>query len=507
MTAPRPPEHSPDRRHWAALSLVLLLAAALRLSGLGSVGFWYDECITAYRATLGTGELLAILRPIGQAPLFILLEKLVHHTLGNEEWKLLLLPALFGTASVALGYHLGRKWIGPRAGLATAFLLAVSPLHLHYSREARSYSLLALLLMLSLWCVDRVVRQPRPRSVALAALAFSAVAYTHGVGAVYLAPLVAIAMLQVALRRRWRSLVGLAAAVALAVVTFLPWLPDYAHQVATIDEPYYWAQWHWDEVFPWQVPYSLAALSHGSGPPVTNMVTSTPWTAWLAAGLSTLLALVGLLRRAVWRRPEMTPLLLAGGVLSLLLLFAGAWLKAPVYVVGRTDSAALPFLVLLAASGIQALPRRLAWAPPLLLGALAVQPLVAELQSPEKSRDRRMNGIMAEVMEDGDMLLTSGQVFEPSAYYLGQWGREADIRVWPTTSSPRDSRGLQAEALLIATEARRRSRPVWWLVWSEYELDLLSPALYAHFDVVGRRDMYHRKQFLQLRARPSGGAG
>lgn len=72
--------------------------------------------------------------------------------LGKSEWWLRSLPVLFGVISIVCIYFAADKITGKRwVGLTAAFLLAINPFHIYYSQEFRTYSLIMLLAIVSMW--------------------------------------------------------------------------------------------------------------------------------------------------------------------------------------------------------------------------------------------------------------------------------------------------------------------------------------------------------------------
>jgi mannosyltransferase len=100
--------------------------------------------------------------------------------LGESEWMLRSLSTLFGVATIVGVYLLGRFLFSRGAGLLAAGLLTVHATHVRWSQEARSYALLALLLVLSCGLFVRAVvagRDPK-RWIAYAIVSILAV-YSH----------------------------------------------------------------------------------------------------------------------------------------------------------------------------------------------------------------------------------------------------------------------------------------------------------------------------------------
>ncbi len=139
------------RKYWSLLA-VILLAFALRLLGLGYKSLWIDEADSIYFAQrLWSALLFRLCDP--HPPGYYALLKVFIDLAGASEVVVRLPSALAGGLSVAVVARLGRElagllpatWVPRRWGWFSAALLAVAPLHIWYSQEARMYGLVTLL--------------------------------------------------------------------------------------------------------------------------------------------------------------------------------------------------------------------------------------------------------------------------------------------------------------------------------------------------------------------------
>lgn len=141
----------------------MLLAAVLRFATLRTQSIWFDEAATWDLVRQPFGEMLHRI-PHGESnpPLFYVLEWVWTRIFGNGAFGLRSLSALAGTLTVPIAYALGRRVGGAaRAGLATAALVAVSPLLVWFSQEARSYALAVFLSAAALLLFQRCVEDAR----------------------------------------------------------------------------------------------------------------------------------------------------------------------------------------------------------------------------------------------------------------------------------------------------------------------------------------------------------
>lgn len=144
---------------WAAPVGLSLIALILRLHGLGDKPFWLDEVTTLHRATTTLPNLITESLHSKHYPSYFLLLWLVAK-FGASQWLLRLPSAIFGAVNAALVYAIGRDADGPVTGFAAGLFLALSPFDVAYGQEARSYTMVACFILVALWGLVRLARDP-----------------------------------------------------------------------------------------------------------------------------------------------------------------------------------------------------------------------------------------------------------------------------------------------------------------------------------------------------------
>ncbi len=200
--------------------LVTALALIIRFSTLTLQSLWLDEAYTDHLVHLSLGAMLnAIPRSESTPPLYYVLTWAWTHVFGNSTFALRSVSALAGTATVAVACALATRLAGARAGLIAGLLLAVSPLMVWYSQEARAYALAASLATGTILCFTRYLDTGR-----VGWLAGWATTAALGICTHYFVAFVVLPELLWLLWRR-RSGRGVRAAVALVVVVALALVP------------------------------------------------------------------------------------------------------------------------------------------------------------------------------------------------------------------------------------------------------------------------------------------
>jgi mannosyltransferase len=139
---------------------VVFVGLAARLLHIDSQPFWLDEALTYQRIHLGIGALVADSFGNRHMPSYFLMLQALSSFDANNVW-LRIPSALFGTASIAVVFIIARRVAGRAAAVVAAVLMALSPLQVQYGQEARSYTLVTLLITIALWGLVRLAQNPR----------------------------------------------------------------------------------------------------------------------------------------------------------------------------------------------------------------------------------------------------------------------------------------------------------------------------------------------------------
>ena len=136
-----------------------MLALILRLISLNQ-SLWLDEAITAL--AVKNNNLLDLVSKFSlgdlHPPLHYVLLWFWGHLFGYSEISLRLPSVILGVATVWLVYQIGTLQFNKKVGLLAGLLLAVAPLHVYYSQEARMYSLAVLTVTLSFYFLIRMTQ-------------------------------------------------------------------------------------------------------------------------------------------------------------------------------------------------------------------------------------------------------------------------------------------------------------------------------------------------------------
>jgi 4-amino-4-deoxy-L-arabinose transferase-like glycosyltransferase len=219
-------------------------------------------------------------------------------------------------------------------------LAAANPFHVAYSQEARMYALLGLAVTVAAWGLLRALNEGKLRWWALYAVGAALTLYAHNLGAF---AVLALNLLALARRRRWRRLPALVLADAVALILFAPWLIGVLPGQLGFIERAYWLR----------PPGASEAVRALMLPVLTFYEVPAFWLLWL--GLFVSLVLLALLIVRTWRTRSRSGWFLLLCWVPIVMLFVVAQ-RRPVYLERALLPSALFYLValgwLLARSGL-----------------------------------------------------------------------------------------------------------------------------------------------------------
>jgi 4-amino-4-deoxy-L-arabinose transferase-like glycosyltransferase len=230
----------PERWTLALVGVAVLVAVVLRFYALDTLSFYYDELYATRIYGLGVRNLAGVVARTAfydqHPPLYYLVALVWTHVTGLSEAAVRALSALSGVALVPAVWLLARELSERRTAAFAALLVALHPLLVYYSREARMYALLALFATLASWLFARLCRGDRARTTLVAwVVASLATALTHYFGAVHLAGCFLLLMLR---RHHVASLAAWVAPFALLGAVFVPFAFFARYQAAHFDSSY-----------------------------------------------------------------------------------------------------------------------------------------------------------------------------------------------------------------------------------------------------------------------------
>ncbi|WP_370572961.1 glycosyltransferase family 39 protein, partial [Methanomethylovorans sp.] len=160
------------------LIAITLLGALLRIYRLGHQSIWLDEGASFGYIQETFGGTWAKAIESSQAPLHMVF--LHFMTLfSSSEFSLRFPSAIFGTLTIPVTYFMGKRFFGKEEGIISAFLLAISMMHLWYSQEARMYAQMLLFASMSLYFFYVAVHDNNRNSWVLYIISSTLAFYSH----------------------------------------------------------------------------------------------------------------------------------------------------------------------------------------------------------------------------------------------------------------------------------------------------------------------------------------
>jgi hypothetical protein len=226
----------------AGLTVIALMAisAYVRTRAIGG-SFWMDEGLSVGISSHALTDIPGVLRQDGSPPLYYMLLHVWMDAFGRSETAVHWLSLSAALLTIPSAMWAGWSLWGKRAGYCGAVICALLPFLTAYGEEARMYSLMALLALLTTASFLHAFVYRRRGYIAAFAIGQALMLYTHSWGIFYgVGAFLALAYLwwAAAAEDRRGLLKDGAIAFGAAAILYLPWVPTLLYQAAHTGAPW-----------------------------------------------------------------------------------------------------------------------------------------------------------------------------------------------------------------------------------------------------------------------------
>ncbi len=223
------------------LLIILILGLFLRIYDLGNESMWEDEVFSIRLANLGFFQIVGETSQDVHPPLYYMILHYWINLFGNSEFSTRFLSVIFGFFAIFMIYKVGSLIFDREVGILGSLILGLSLFHIHYSQEARMYSLMSLLTLLSIYFFIKLLKE-RSLLVSIGYILSSILLmYTHNYGLfIIIAQNIYIFTLFLLSREayqlnftRWILL------QVILIVLFTPWINILIQQITRVHSGYW----------------------------------------------------------------------------------------------------------------------------------------------------------------------------------------------------------------------------------------------------------------------------
>jgi mannosyltransferase len=240
---------SRPRTDYIFVVIALTVLGTLALWNIAGPSIWFDEAFGAYLIHFSFLDIARYTATDVHPPMFYWFLKVWTVVFGHTEFGLRSMSVFFGMVAAVFGYLLTRRQFGRRAAITGIFILALSPLFIRYSQEARMYTMAAAIVLSATYVMMRALEVKGRKLWVVYGVLVSLGMWTH-----YFTALVWIAhwvwryitirktgarrkeLVKKFFNKQWLT------AYIVAVALFLPWLPAMAIQLVTVQTGGFWIQ-------------------------------------------------------------------------------------------------------------------------------------------------------------------------------------------------------------------------------------------------------------------------
>jgi uncharacterized membrane protein len=169
------------------LYLILLLATFLRLRHLAVRDFWYDEAFTGVAIKENFSDMIRMIINDVHPPLYYFTLKVFATFFGYGVFGIRLYSTVFGVLAVFATYLFAKELFNRKSALFASFLATIAPFAIQYSMEARMYSMLVFLLLVSAYFFLKALKTDATKNYIWWGIFLGLACLTHYMGIIFCA--------------------------------------------------------------------------------------------------------------------------------------------------------------------------------------------------------------------------------------------------------------------------------------------------------------------------------
>ncbi|MES2568047.1 MAG: glycosyltransferase family 39 protein [Bacteroidota bacterium] len=164
---------------WLIFSLIVFINILFKLINLEYSSFWYDEIISVKSASEDFGHIKHVSEWDKNPPFYYYCLSVWIKLFNDSEFCVRLLSVIFSGLSAGVLYLFSNKHFNKTTAIISSLLFLSSDILFFYSHEARAYSLVLLLSLLSSYVYFNLKNKPSIKNVLLLGLINFLIIYTH----------------------------------------------------------------------------------------------------------------------------------------------------------------------------------------------------------------------------------------------------------------------------------------------------------------------------------------
>lgn len=165
--------------YWITIFGIIIFNILQKISFLDAEPFWYDEIVSVKAALLDFGHIKHMSEWDNNPPFYYYSLWVWFKVVGISEFKARLLSVLCCTASACIVFVISKKYFNYKTALAAAFIFSLHNFVYAYAYEARAYSLVVLLVLISSYLFLNLLQSGNKKTIFFLGLVNFLVIYTH----------------------------------------------------------------------------------------------------------------------------------------------------------------------------------------------------------------------------------------------------------------------------------------------------------------------------------------
>ena len=205
---------------WFYFSFIFVINLVFKIIYLDYSSFWYDEIISVQSASLDFGHIKHVSEWDKNPPFYYYCLSVWIKLFNDSEFVVRLLSVVFSSVSAAVLFLLANKYFNKATSIITSVLFLSSNFLFYYAHEARSYSLVLLLALLSSYLFLSFRDNYKWKTIILLGIINFLLIYTHYISGLIILFQSVFCMFYFKKEIKWKYLISLFIMLAFVFLRF-----------------------------------------------------------------------------------------------------------------------------------------------------------------------------------------------------------------------------------------------------------------------------------------------
>ncbi len=211
-----------DSKHYITAIFIFIANVLFKKYNLDNASLWLDEANNIYISLQTWNEIFERTINNSNGPIFFFISNIWQKIFGISVFSVRFLSVLFGSFSAVAIFYFARKYIDIRTAIFAVIIFTLSKIQFFYSHEARSYTFISFLTILSFYYLFKLFEKSNIKNLIILTIIYILLFHSHILVAIIIPIHFYIALLKY--RQNKKAFIFVNSSLVFTTITLVIWV-------------------------------------------------------------------------------------------------------------------------------------------------------------------------------------------------------------------------------------------------------------------------------------------